>query len=79
VCLVEAKSAGGFSDGEIRQLVMAAERIRPDLVLLAGGQDSRAALERAADRLRPQLPPGTQTELTALHPKDLESNPLLPG
>jgi hypothetical protein len=79
VCLVEAKSGGGFSEVEIHQLVMAAERIRPDLVLLAGGEDSRAALERAADRLRPQLPPRIQTEITALHANDLESSPLLPG
>jgi hypothetical protein len=79
VCLVEAKSGGGLSESEMRQLVMAAERIRPDLVVLAGSEDSRAALERAGERLKPQLPTGTQIEVTTLRTEYLECSPLLPG
>jgi hypothetical protein len=78
VFLVEAKSSDGLSEGEMRKLALAAERIRPDQILLAGADSDLASPERAAERLKSMLPQGTQIEVNTLRPQALDNCPLLP-
>ena len=77
--LVEAKSSKGLGEGEISQLLVAAERIRPDVLLIACMGPERAALDRSAEKLRAALPADIKVELLTFDPAALDWSPFLPG
>jgi hypothetical protein len=79
VYLVEAKSSKGLGEGEIKQLLIAAERIRPDVLLVACMSPERAALDRSANELREALSPDIKVELLTFDPAALDRSPFLPG
>ena len=79
VYFVEAKSSKGLGEGEISQLLIAAERIRPDVLLIACMGPDSAALDRSAKKLREALPVDIKVELLTFDPAVLDRDPFLPG
>ena len=79
VHLIEAKSASGLDSVEIKQLVMAAERIRPDVLVIACMDARTDALDRAAATLRGALPEGIAVEVVTFKSEQLDRSPLLPS
>lgn len=78
VYLVEAKSSGGLTEKEIHQLVLAAERIRPDVVLLVCMDRKSVALDKSAEKLRASLQVDTKVEVLTFNPTELDREPFLP-
>jgi hypothetical protein len=60
--MCEAKTSSGLSKGEIEKLVLAAERIRPDVVLLAFSDAKTTKAEAARKALAARLPPGIDVQ-----------------
>jgi hypothetical protein len=79
VHLVEAKSASGVDNREIKQLVIAAKRIRPDVLTIACMDERTSALDQAAATLRAELPEGIAVEVMTFNSEQLDRNPLLPS
>ncbi len=79
VYLIEAKTSGGLDDSEVAKLVLAAERVRPDVLLLACMDNGGAALERATEKLKAVLPAGVAVEVTTFNKVGLDRFPFLPG
>ena len=79
VHLIEAKSASGLDSVEIKQLVMAAGRIRPDVLVIACMDARTDALDRAAATLRGALPEGIAVEVVTFKSEQLDRSPLLPS
>jgi hypothetical protein len=79
VYLVEAKSSSGLNDGEIRQLLLATDRVRPDVLLVACMSPPNTSLDRAARRLRAELPTDTKLEVLTFNPAELACSPFLPA
>jgi hypothetical protein len=79
VHLVEAKSASGLDSGEIKQLVFAAEHIRPDVLVIACMDEPTDALDRACVKLREALPVGIAVEAMTFKSEQLDRTPLLPS
>ncbi len=75
VYLVEAKCAAGLDEGERAQLVMAAERIRPDVLIIASMEKSNGGLERAVKAVRAALPAEIEIEVLSFDPDQLERTP----
>jgi hypothetical protein len=61
--LCEGKSSAGLSIGEIDQLVLAAERIRPDVVLVACFEQATDGLRRSIETLRQRVRDFAEVEL----------------
>ena len=78
VYAVEAKSSSKIDVDEISQLVMAAERIRPDVMLVTSMEAENKAWRGAIDRLRAALPSCTALETLHFSEKDLDRKPWLP-
>jgi hypothetical protein len=78
VYLLEAKSSAGLSISEIRQLVLAAERIRPDVLLIACMSATSSRLQRAIEKLQGEVPSGVKVELLTFDTSQLECSPFLP-
>lgn len=79
VHLIEAKSASGLDSGEIKQIVVAAERIRPDVLVIACMDERTDALDRATATLRRSMPEGIAVEVMTFKPEQLDRSPLLPS
>ena len=79
VYLVEAKSSAGLDDSEINQLLLSAERIRPDVLFIACMDAGSPTLDRSAQKLRAALPPDIKLEVLTFDPADLDRSPFLPG
>lgn len=79
VYLVEAKSSASLGDGEIKKLLLAAERIRPDVLLIACMAEESPALNRAVERLRSALTSEIKIEVLAFRTEGLDHGPFLPG
>lgn len=75
VYLVEAKSAAGIDDDVRGQLVMTAEHIRPDVLVIASMEKSNAALERARRDSRAALPVEIEINLMTFDPEQLQRMP----
>ncbi len=78
VYLVEAKSSGGLSETQIKQLILAAERIRPDVLLVASMDKSNKALDKSIAKLRTTLPIEIELEILAFSPDQFDRSPFLP-
>lgn len=79
VYLVEAKSSAGLAEGEVAQLLLAAERIRPDVLMVACMNESSGALDRTAQRLRGALPAEIKVEVLTFNSAELDRRPFLPS
>ena len=79
VHLVEAKSASSLDNGEIKQIVNAAERIQPDVLVVACMDERTEALERAGAALRAALPEGVNLKILTFRSEQLDRSPLLPS
>jgi len=79
VYLVEAKSAGGLGENERAQLVLAAERIRPDVLLVAAMEEESESLKRDVEQIKAELHAGIDVELLTFEAKQLERAPFLLG
>ncbi|OYX98116.1 MAG: hypothetical protein B7Y80_17240 [Hyphomicrobium sp. 32-62-53] len=79
VHLIEAKSASGLDSAEIKKLVIAAGRIRPDVLVIACMDAPTDALHRAAGALRESLPEGIVVEVMTFKSEHLDRSPLLPS
>ena len=77
--LVEAKTTAALDEHEIAQLVLAGERIRPDVVLIACMEDETAALRGAVEKLRSTLPRGIGAEVLTFKTEMLHQRPFLPS
>ena len=75
VCLIEAKSAGGLDEEEVAKLVLAAERIRPDVLVIACMEGSSGSLGRTVERIKAALPTGIAIEAMIFKLEDLERTP----
>lgn len=76
---LEAKSAARLDEEGQRKLILAAERIRPDVVAIASMGKISGALQRAVERIKANLPRGVDIEVLAFEPKDLERTPYVSG
>lgn len=77
--LLEAITAGSLDDAERAQLVLAAEHIRPDVLLIASMERDNRLLARSVERIKAALPAGILTEVMAFNAADLDSAPFLPA
>jgi hypothetical protein len=77
--LVEGTTSAALDKDEIDQLVLAAGRIRPDVVLVACMDEVTDAFTRAVDRLKGALPSGIEIELLAFNSRMLDDTPYLPA
>jgi hypothetical protein len=73
---LEAKSAAGLNEEGRRKLILAAERIRPDVVVL-GWMEARGSVNRVAAEIRAALPSGVALEVLIFDPNELERMPWL--
>jgi hypothetical protein len=73
---LEAKSTARLNEEGRRKLILAAERIRPDVVVL-GCMDSSPSLDRTAGQIRAVLPGGVALEVISFDPSELERVPYL--
>lgn len=79
VWLVEATSGGAFSESELSQIVLASDRIRPDMVVLASTEDAKTGLERAVTRLQSMIRSSVTTvDAWTFDPHQLDRRPILP-
>ena len=78
VHLVEAKSSSRLDADDISQLVLAAGRIRPDVLVIACMDRSTETLTRAIARLQDAMPKGVKVVLINFDPADLDRSPILP-
>jgi hypothetical protein len=76
---LEAKSAARLDEEGRRKLVLAAERIRPDVVVIASMEEVSGSLQRAVERIKADLPSCVEIEVMAFDPKELERTPHLSG
>jgi len=76
VYVLEATASAGLSNDEIDQLAIAAERIRPDTMLIACMADTDVAAAILKERLRTKLPPEVDIEVQRFRPELLERDPL---
>jgi hypothetical protein len=77
--LCEAKNSAGLDDNEIAQLISAAERIRPDVILLACLEEDTSAFQSPAKKMEAKLPTGIRLEILGMRPEAFGRGPLLPG
>jgi hypothetical protein len=77
--LCEGKSSAGLDDSEIVKLVSAAERIRPDVLLIACMEEDTRGINAQATKLKGRLPSGVDFEIIEFRPEVLERSPILPG
>jgi hypothetical protein len=79
VYTVEAKSSSRIDDAEISPLVMVAERIRPDVMLVASMEAENSEWRRAMARLEKELPTCTMLERLHFSETALDRSPWLPA
>lgn len=79
VHLIEAKSASGLDGAQINKLVLAAERIRPNVVVVGCMDEGTVSLERAVAVLGESLPEGIDVEVMTFNSGQLDRSPLLPS
>jgi hypothetical protein len=79
VYMVEAKSSGGLTANEMAQLQLAAEHIRPNVVLLASIDTGESSMRRAAENFKKKLPNGIDVEVLVMSPNKSDRSPLLPA
>jgi hypothetical protein len=76
---LEAKSAARLDEKGQVKLILAAERIRPDVVAIATMERVSGSLQRALERIRANLPKGIELQVLTFDPKDLERTPYVSG
>ena len=79
VYAVEAKSSPRTDESEIRKLVLVAEHIRPDILLVANMGVENSRWRDAMDDLKARLPLGTALETLHFSEADLDRVPWLPA
>lgn len=78
VYLVEAKNSAGLDESEISQLVMAAERIRPNVVFIASMGGGNSSPDDLIENLKSKLPSEISIEVRTFDDKKLDRHPFLP-
>jgi hypothetical protein len=78
IYLCEAKTSPGLNPAQVEQLVSAATRIRPDVLVVSCMDPPTSALETAVSGLRNRLP-GIRVEIWQLQLDELESSSMLPS
>jgi hypothetical protein len=76
---LEAKSAARLDEKGQVKLILAAERIRPDVVVIATMERVSGSLQRVLERIRANLPKGVELQVLTFDPKDLERTPYVSG
>jgi predicted RecB family endonuclease len=79
VYAVEAKSSSRIDDKEINQLVMVAERIRPDIMLVASMEAENSDWRHAMTQLQKELPACTMLNTRHFNETALDRLPWLPA
>jgi hypothetical protein len=77
--LCEAKSSSGLDNNQIEQLLSAATRIRPDVLLIACMDEVTPSLRTSAEALQSRLGAEIKVELLEFQANALEKNPILPA
>lgn len=78
VYLIEATASPSLDDNEISQIVVAAERVRPNYVLIVCGRSERNDLA-LGKRLQERLPAGVGVKVRVFDPATLDDSPMLPS
>ncbi|WP_156387208.1 hypothetical protein [Devosia sp. Root105] len=79
VYAIEATRSKGLSADEIEKLTMIAERIRPNVLYVAAGEQSADDLKALQGNLQKQMPTGVEAQVVAFDPKALSRAPYLWG
>ncbi|MEH2494482.1 hypothetical protein V1294_000961 [Bradyrhizobium sp. AZCC 1678] len=72
--LCEAKTSAGLSAQQIAQLISAAERIRPDVILISCTDKISSGMKAAASQIQTTVGDEIKVELLELTPEMLETN-----
>jgi hypothetical protein len=75
LCLCEGKSSARLDASEVEQLVLASERIRPDVILIACFDWATEAMRRAVEALSGRVGNGIEVELLEFRPEVLDRTP----
>ena len=76
--LVEGKTTAELENREIAQIALAAQHIRPNVILIACLEEVTEPLRKAVERLKSKLAPGITAEILALDARWLDDSPFLP-
>jgi len=72
--LCEAKTSSGLSAQQVEQLISAARRIRPDVILISCTDKISSGMKIAVDQIQAAVGDDMKVELLELKPGTLETN-----
>lgn len=75
---IEATRSKDLDDEELKKLQLAAERIRPDMLIVTCTANSNAAAAKLHKRLTEKMPKGVAVRIEIFRPEDLHMSPNLP-
>lgn len=75
VYAIEATRSKGLKEDELEKLALIAERIRPDVMMIACTAQTDTAIETLRTRLARRMPIGVEARVAVFRPEDLRRDP----